>query len=198
METTLTQILNLSDRQEAYYQLVDYYLKADANEQANIRKEWDFGVQWVYPKLERLACHLNEMYHPKAKIIAALTATSLQDLRTVDWRDELVGIAFIYHSCLLVKVSPQEVFERVASASSPETAKFLRDFYQRDPKDKSLEAFDLQIVTNPDGEKEVHSQIQFSERFLDFLEKNCNGKEMEEFVKRWREKLNLEKGTRSE
>ena len=177
---SLTQILNLSNRQEAYYQMVDYYLKANANEQANIRKKWDFGVQWIYPNFKRLACHRNESYYPKDKIVALLAATSLQDLRDQDWRDELVGIAIIYHSCLLVKVSPKEVFEHVASASSPKTAKFIRDFYQRDQKDKSLEAFGLQIVMNPDGEKELHSQVcTLNKNTLDFLEKTGSLQEQE-------------------
>jgi len=173
MKITLRQIINLSDRQEAYYHLVDYYLNANVEEQIDIRKKWNLGTQWVYPNWKRLACCFSETYSPKKRITALLTAVSLKDLKIPDWRDELVGIASIYHSCLLAKVSPEEIFERVASASSPETAKFIRDFCQRSPKEKSLEAFGLQIVMNADGEQEVHFPIcVLNKSTIEFLQKN--------------------------
>ena len=176
MNTKLTQIVNVPDRQEAYFQMVDYYLKTIAEEQKEIRDNWNFGLQWVYPNLQRLSCRINEIYSPEIKIIASLTGLSLDGVQKRDWRDDIIGLAIIYHNCLLARISPVKVFERVASASTIETGKFIRDFIRRENKDKSLEAFDLHIVINSDGEKEVHG-FELDDVMLDFIEKNGSSHE---------------------
>ena len=181
MKSDLEEIITHPDTQEAYYRLVAYYLDATAEEQANIRNQWDFGIRWKYPDWRRLACHINETHSPEEKIIALLTATSLGDLNVPDWRDEIIRLGIIYHSCILAKISPQTISDHVALASSPRTSGFLHDFSRRLPKDKSLEAFNLDIVMNSDGESEIHAP-PLNKEMLDIIKKYGSPQEQEYVV----------------
>ena len=178
MKPDLKKIITHPDAQEAYYRLATYYLDATAEEQASIRNRWDFGIRWIYPDWRRLACRINETHSPDEKIVALLVATSLEDLNVPDWRDAIIGIAAIYHSCILAEISPKEIFDRVALTSSPKTSEFLHEFCQRSPKDKSLNAFNLHVVMNSDGENEIHA-FPLSEGMRDFIKKHGSPQERE-------------------
>ena len=151
----LDNILTLSNREDAYYQLVSLFVQGTDDVRAQIRNGWDFGVAWIYPNPRRLACSIGEKHSCLERARALLVYDALNDLRQGDLRDELVALAVIYHACLSANINPIELFNEVASVSSAKTAKFLQDFVRRDEADKSLSAFMLIRNKNADGEIEV-------------------------------------------
>lgn len=152
---SIQEVLRLPDRQEAFYQLVSIYMRGPDVVREEIRKKWDFGVEWVYPDPRRLACSLNETHSCRKRAMALLAYEAIMDLRQSDPRDELMMLAIVYHGCLAAGIDPKTLFDEVASVSSPRVARFLLDFVKRSPEDKSLEAFMLVMEKNPDGENEV-------------------------------------------
>lgn len=151
----LEEITKLTDREEAYYLLVKLFKQGPDEFRELIRECWDFGVEWIYPNVKRLACRINERYSPIDKIQASLVYDSIEDLRQEDPKDKLVALSVIYHSCIAAGIDPQAQFEEVALISSPKIALMLRDFIKRKDEDKSMEAFLLAAEKNSDGEIEI-------------------------------------------
>lgn len=151
----LEEITKLTDREEAYYQLVKLFKQGSDEVRGLIRECWDFDVEWIYPNVRRLACSINERYSPIEKIQASLIYDSIEDLRQEDVKDKLVALAVIYHSCLAAGLDPQRQFEEVALISSPKIAGLFRSFINRSVEDKSMEAFLLVAYQNADGETEI-------------------------------------------
>ena len=151
----INEIIGLSDREEAYYKLVDLYIKCSPQEREQIRKDWDYGVKWIYPNPRRLACSKNEKRSCRERILASLLYDSIQNLRYGDIRESLIGLAMLYHSCIIAKLNPREEFEYVASISSPQVEEFFLGFINRKPNEKSMKAFCLATKINSDGETEL-------------------------------------------
>ncbi len=154
-ELKLKLILSLPDREDAFFQLVYLFVDGPNQIREEIRKGWDFGVDWVYPNTKRLACIYNEKRSSKDRILASLVYDAIEDFQEEDAKDKLVALAVIYHSCIAAGLDPNEEFEKVASLSSAKTAAFLRDFINRSQKDKSKKAFMLSSLKNKDGETEI-------------------------------------------
>jgi hypothetical protein len=148
-------IVELPDREDAYYRLVSLYVEGPEQLREEIRSKWDFGVDWTYPDQTRLACSKNEKRSIQERIMASLVYDAIEDLRQEGYREKLVALAVIYQSCIAAGLDPEEEFEKVASISSPRTALFLKEFIERDPEDKSMKAFMLTRKINSDGEIEI-------------------------------------------
>jgi hypothetical protein len=148
-------IIKLQDREEAYHNLVALYIRGPEQVRENIRKSWDYGVEWVYPNPRRLSCSKNEKRSSRERILASLVYDAIEDFRGEGPRDKLVALSVIYHSCIEAGLNPQEEFESIASISSEKVANFFREFIQRNLEDKSKEAFMLTIKKNSDGETEI-------------------------------------------
>lgn len=152
----LEKITKLADREEAYFELVRLFKQETDEFRELVRECWDFGVEWIYPNVKRLACKINERYLPIEKIQASLIYDSIEDLRQEDVKDKLVALAVIYHSCIAAGIDPQKQFEEVALISSPKIANLFRGFINRSDENKSMEAFLLVAVQNSDGETEIY------------------------------------------
>jgi hypothetical protein len=148
-------IIKLQDREEAYHNLAVLYIRGPEQVREQIRKNWDYGVEWVYPDPRRLACSKNEKRSCRERILASLVYDAIEDFREEGPRDKLVALSVIYHSCIEAGLNPQEEFESVASISSEKVANYFREFIQRNPEDKSKEAFMLKTKKNSDGETEI-------------------------------------------
>ena len=153
--SSIQEALRFADRQEAYYRLVSIYMQGPEEIREEIRKKWDFGVEWIYPNPRRLACSINETHTCRERALELLAYEAIMDLRQGDPRDELMTLAVVYHGCLAAGIDPKNLFSEVASVSSSRTARFLLDFVERSPEDKSLEAFMLVAEKNADGEIEI-------------------------------------------
>lgn len=151
----LEEIIALPNREDAYYQLVSLFFDGPEEIREKIRHGWDFGVEWVYPNIRRLACCHNEKRLSSERIFASLAYDAIEDLQQEDPNEKLVAIAVIYHSCIAAGLDPEEVFKKVASISSQRMASFFLDFINRIPEDKSKEAFMLSSIKNTEGETEI-------------------------------------------
>lgn len=151
----LEQILKLDDRQDAYQRLVALFLQGPEEARDSIRAKWDFGMKWILPNIQRLACQKNERYSCEERILAALVYDAIENPKKVDFRDQLVLWAHVYQSCLAARIVPEELFRRAASVSSPGMGQMMMDFVNRPEEAKSMKAFDLISRTNSDGEIEI-------------------------------------------
>jgi len=150
----LEEILKLVDRQDAYQRLVALFLQGPEEARDLIRAKWDFGLKWIYPNPQMLACRKNERYSCDERALAILIYDAIENAKKEDIREKLVGWALVYHSCLAAGIVPEELFKRAASVSSPGMAQMMTDFINRPKEYKSMKAFDLISRTNSDGETE--------------------------------------------
>jgi len=151
----LEEILKLADRQDAYQRLVALFLQGPEEARDLIRAKWDFGLKWVLPNMQRLACRKNERYSCRERALAALVYDAIVNLKNEDIRDILVGWANVYQCCLAAGIVPEELFRQAASVSSPSMARIMMDFINRPEEAKSMKAFGLISRTNSDGETEI-------------------------------------------
>ena len=151
----LEGILKLVDGQDAYQRLVALFLQGTEEARDLIRAKWDFGFNWVYPNMQRLACRKNERYSCDERLLAALVYDAIENLKNEEFREKLVGWSVVFHSCLAAGIVPEELFRRAASASSPSMAQLMMDFINRPKEHKSMKAFELVSRTNSDGETEI-------------------------------------------
>ena len=94
----------------------------------------------------------------RSTIIASLAWDSITDSPDeIDYRDQIIEFAIIYHSCTLAELDPKQIFHKVMASSKEKTSKRLAEFINRNEKDKSLKAFDLHISINNNGEKVLTS-----------------------------------------
>jgi hypothetical protein len=148
---SLKEILNLSDRHEAFYMLVDYYSSASDIERENIRNSLDLNKKWIYPKPETLAISLPGERSCEERIRASLIFDSIEEYKVPDFRETLIGFCLTYHCAKEIGLDHKKLFEEVAKISSPNFAKELKRFIDRSDEDKSLEAFGLKRIIEKDG-----------------------------------------------
>jgi hypothetical protein len=71
---------------------------------------------------------------------------------SLDFRDDLVALAPLYHSTVRLGLDARALFDEVAAtAATPGAAALIRDFPRRHPEDRSLAAFLLREVSTPEG-----------------------------------------------
>ncbi len=148
-------LVGLQDREEAYYQLVTLYLNSPEQVRRYIRKNWNFNVEWIFPRPGELLFAKNQSRSIKERIMASLVHSSIHNPFKHYYRESLVLLAMEYNSCTLAGLDPDQMFEFAASVSDPEMAGHFRDFSARKPENKSMKAFGLETKTNSDGETEI-------------------------------------------
>lgn len=148
----LQPILSEPNRKKAWYDLAETYMAQDEEFRLTVSKFWDFGVDWEWrlpissagipvPILSRVRSHL--IYYSVAVRYSR------------DIRDDLCGIAHTYHLCDANGYDANEVFRSVAKVSLPIIGRLLINFVERDPDLRSLKAFCLEKVEQPDGTFEI-------------------------------------------
>ena len=149
------ELANYGKQEEAFMALVDRYCSVPAAEREEIRKKWADGDQFELSKdWWKLTCK-HEKYSSAQRIRAALIDISIGEPQKKEFREWLISLAAIYHSCLIVGLDPDAEFEYAAVRSTPATAEFLRDFLKRSDHNKSLEAFWLKRCKNANGNFEI-------------------------------------------
>ena len=118
----ISELLKRDDRANAFFDLVDLYVKGPDSIRRQIRQGWDFNVEWKYPNSARLACSRGEKRSCQERLKASLVYYSIEDCRFGRSRENLIAFAAIYHSCVLAGVDPVSLFESVSAMSSDTTA----------------------------------------------------------------------------
>jgi hypothetical protein len=145
----LDNILINPDRKAAYIDITHEYMNNGDLFRSTVNQLWDFGVTWVFPDGKRLASTVGETSLPEQRIQASLLYYSLDAQNSKDIRDDILGIANIYHSCIAAGLNPDLIFRSVANVSLPSVSRLLINFIERPDKQKCMEAFALAI--NDDG-----------------------------------------------
>ncbi len=140
-------ILDNPDRTKAYHELAEAYMSSDPPFRMTVSKYWDFGREWGFDKTLPIL----------KRVRASLIFYSIAVKQSVDFRDDLAGIAMTYHLCAVNGLDAEQVFRSVAEVSLPFVAGMLINFIERSPKDRSMEAFRLNKVALPDGSFEIES-----------------------------------------
>lgn len=151
----IEEILNLVDRSEAYIELARLYIVGADDIRVYIVKEWDFGVDWKLPNQARLACKYNEKWTCQERIEASLLYSVIAANSISDYREELIAMAVIYHSCVVAALNPYDIFRKIAEISDLKSREFFLGFLDRSEENKSLAAFFLKAKNNNDGEIEI-------------------------------------------
>lgn len=159
-------ILKMEDRLEAYMALAKLYLNGSSETKAEISDGWAFDVLWKFPKAKRLACQKGERWssRERAEALAAYYGIASKTVREeweTDLRDVLVGIGLKCNAFILAGLKPEEVFGKVIPFVPPDIRGILTDFLARKDEDKNLNAWNLQVVKNKDGEPELEEFKRF-------------------------------------
>jgi len=72
-----------------------------------------------------------------------------------DPRDFIVGLAVIFNSAEIAGVDPRSLCSGVAAAVGGAAGDLISAFVAREPRDRSMEAFRLTAVPDPDGGFEI-------------------------------------------
>lgn len=136
---TIDDILNLNDRAEAYYEIVNLFMSGSDDTRHFILKNWDFNAKWRYPNPYKLACKKNEMKSPTERIKASCFSL-LASWSHIDIRDWLVAIAVIYHSIIEAGMDPNVELRKVIAVSPSDIGGEINRFLLRASADRSLEA----------------------------------------------------------
>jgi hypothetical protein len=150
---TLVNIVHESDRDAAVASLGQWFLASTEQERATLVAGWPLGAEWPYPDPARLGCTRGERFPPEVRLVASLVLDELEN-RT-GTREHLVALSATYRSCEIAGLDPERTFETVAAAVSPPFAASLRNFVQRSPEARRVDAFGLREQVNADGETEV-------------------------------------------
>jgi hypothetical protein len=157
----LNEILNMQDRAEAYYHLVEYFTKSSDAVREKIRSSWDFGKKWVYANPFYLARELPNHRPCYERIKASLMYYAIAGSKVIiDVRDDLIGIAQLYQAAIVIGHDPDVLFEEVAQLSDKGIASLLRDYTTRDDYSKSLEVFGWSKVIDKEG------QVTFQHEYI--------------------------------
>jgi hypothetical protein len=155
----LESILKKPDRTEALLDLTKLYRSADSKHRAYIANNWDFGVVWKATNPMRLACSMHEKMSCEERIFSSLIYMALENQVNLNNRENYIGIAIIYNSCILANLDPDEIFREVAAISGPSFSRILTDFVDRIESDKNLAAFMLAAERDGNGEYEIRFDI---------------------------------------
>src|SRR5262245_52557020 len=68
-----------------------------------------------------------------------------------DWRDNVTKLAPLYHSAMKIGIDPQGLFTEAAYYGRNEVAGIIREFPQREPENRSIEAFGYKEIYELDG-----------------------------------------------
>ena len=148
----LDGILKNPDRRTAYLDLAQNYMTRDQAFRDMVTQGWDFNVSWKYSDGRRLASTKNDIVSPEIRIRTGLLYYSIAEKYSRDVRDDLMGIAICYHSCLAADIDPETMFRSVAEVSTPKVRKLLVDFIERSDENKSMKAFSLVRINGEDGD----------------------------------------------
>ena len=77
-----------------------------------------------------------------------LYANAIEGCRQ-DFRDNIVQLTKLYHSCLILDIEPDKVFQGVADKTSGEGKDLIISFIKREPVDKTLKCMGLKTTLAP-------------------------------------------------
>ena len=148
----LDAIVKNPDRHRAYLDLAHEYMTRDQSFRDMVTQGWDFNVEWKFLNGCRRASKNNDAGSPEISIRTGLLYYSIAEKNSRDVRDDLMGIAICYHSCLAAGIDPNEMFRSVAEVSTPKVRKLLIDFIERPDEKKSMKAFRLVRIDDENGD----------------------------------------------
>jgi hypothetical protein len=146
----LAMIREHRDPAGAFLKLAALYRAADPAQRAAIRSEWPFGRRWRPPPDDAVLLPDPAGVSSEQRLRAALLYHVIEGGR-IDYRDNLVSIAVLYHAALRLGLDVTALFEEMAGLSGETMAELLRSFLRRSPEDRCLWAFGWEEVSTPAG-----------------------------------------------
>jgi len=87
----------------------------------------------------------------RVRLLEGLIALVLEDYRGGDPKDNIMILPLLYHAAEKIGADARELFSEAASYASNKAARQILDFPQRNPRDKSLDAFFYEEIDGADG-----------------------------------------------
>lgn len=149
-EKRIAALTGISFREDFEAALYDLYQAATPAQRAAIRQATKAGSLQP-PKHWRNPTDYNRADLTREKRQRQrLVAMSISE-GGVDYRDDLMSIAYCYHNLKLMGIDADQVLEELAQLSGPHFANLVLGFVRRSPDQKSLKAFGLEIEQTPAG-----------------------------------------------
>jgi hypothetical protein len=149
--TYIAELLAMKDRRRAFMELAKWFQTCSANDRAAIVAGWPFDAEWEYPSPWKLAWPDESGDSPAERMLALLTYYCIEGAGP-DSRDVVIAFAIIHNAAILAGLDQQALFARAREMADPNLARGIDSFMQMPAEDKSMDAFMLKVVTDPDGQ----------------------------------------------
>ena len=149
-------------------ELVDRYLISDNQNRQNIENEVGLSNLILSSLLGYMSeCAVEAVRQKNGDFIKnGLIANVIEGCRQ-DFRDNIVGLTKLYHSCLILKLDPNKEFQKIADNTNGEGKELIEKFVKREPTDKTLQCMGLKTKYTPDFD---FVQVDFDDDYLTEIE----------------------------
>jgi hypothetical protein len=84
------------------------------------------------------------------RLFEGLIAHAIEDFKS-DARENLIELSLLYHSASRIGLDPAELFQRAAAFATPEAAKYILGFINRNPELRKIETMRFRETMTPEG-----------------------------------------------
>jgi len=145
-------------------EIIEKYLRSDSQDRQQIELE----VGKSQTTLSSLLGYMSECavlavrQKDKTLIEKGLYANVIEGSRQ-DFRDNIVQLTKLYHSCILLGLNPDKEFHDIANKTVGEGKKLITSFTNRQPVDKTLRCMGLKTTSTPQFD---FIQVDFDDSYL--------------------------------
>ncbi|MEJ6980018.1 hypothetical protein WG906_06125 [Pedobacter sp. P351] len=80
-----------------------------------------------------------------------------------DFRDNIINLTKLYHSCIILELNPDLKFKEVSSQTEGTGKELIEKFTMRQPEDKTLQCMGLKTAFSPEF---TFVQVDFDDEYL--------------------------------
>ena len=144
--------------------IVDKYINSDDKTRQSIEKEVGQSEMTLASLLGFIdnCAVLAVQQKDVENIYKGLYANVIEGCRQ-DFRDNIIGLTKLYHSCIILGLDPDKEFLKVASKTSGQGKDLIEKFVNRKPVDKTLQCMGLKTTFTP---KFDFIQVDFDDKYL--------------------------------
>ena len=145
-------------------EIIEKYVSADSQSRQRIEQEAGKSQTTLSSLLGFMSecAVLAVRQKDKSFIDQGLYANAIEGCRQ-DFRDNIVQLTKLYHSCLILDLNPDKIFQSVAEKTIGEGKDLIVSFTNRKPVDKTLRCMGLKTTLTPQFD---FVQVDFNNNYL--------------------------------
>ncbi|MBP1672898.1 MAG: hypothetical protein H6Q25_713 [Bacteroidetes bacterium] len=145
-------------------EIIEKYISADSQSRMRIEQEVGQSQTTLSSMLGFMSecAVLAVRQKDKSFIEHGLYANIVEGCRQ-DFRDNIVQLTKLYHSCLILDLDPDNIFQSIADKAKGEGKDLIISFYNREPVDKTLKCMGIKTTLTPQFD---YIQIDWNDNYF--------------------------------